>query len=81
VLHVPPTSTSKLVAPLKFIYSSIQVSDILVLTVHFKLINFAFQIYTDTQRDTQCNISEDSILHNHRRDNLKSYIALAGWTL
>jgi hypothetical protein len=27
------------------------------------------------------NISEDGILHSHRRENLKSYIALTGWTL
>jgi hypothetical protein len=27
------------------------------------------------------NISEDGILHSHRRENLKSYIALNGWTL
>jgi hypothetical protein len=26
-------------------------------------------------------IQEDDILHSHRRENLKSYIALAGWTL
>jgi hypothetical protein len=32
---------SRLVAPLKFSYSSIQISDILVHTVHCKLINFA----------------------------------------
>jgi hypothetical protein len=25
-------------------------------------------------------ISEDDILHSHRRENLKSYIALTGWT-
>jgi hypothetical protein len=24
---------------------------------------------------------EDDILHSHRRENLKSYIALTGWTL
>jgi hypothetical protein len=24
---------------------------------------------------------EDAILHSHRRENLKSYIALTGWTL
>jgi hypothetical protein len=24
---------------------------------------------------------DDHILHSHRRDNLKSYIALTGWTL
>jgi hypothetical protein len=34
-----------LVAPLKFIYSSIQVSDVLIVTVRYKLINFAFQIF------------------------------------
>jgi hypothetical protein len=27
------------------------------------------------------NISEDRIFHNHLRKNLKSYIALTGWTL
>jgi hypothetical protein len=34
----------RLVAPLKFIYYSMQVSNVLVLTVRFKLINFVFQI-------------------------------------
>jgi hypothetical protein len=27
---------------------------------------------------TRCDIQEDSILHTHRRVNLKSYIALTG---
>jgi hypothetical protein len=27
------------------------------------------------------NIPEDDILHSHLRENLKSYIALTGWTL
>jgi hypothetical protein len=27
------------------------------------------------------SIPEDDILHSHRRENLKSYIALTGWTL
>jgi hypothetical protein len=27
------------------------------------------------------NIPEDTILHSHRRENPKSYIALTGWTL
>jgi hypothetical protein len=26
-------------------------------------------------------IPEDAILHSHRRENLKSYIASTGWTL
>jgi hypothetical protein len=32
-------------------------------------------------RATRRNISEDTILHSHRRENLKSYIALTGWAL
>jgi hypothetical protein len=32
-------------------------------------------------RATKRNIPEDGILHSHRRENLKSYIALTGWTL
>jgi hypothetical protein len=27
------------------------------------------------------HITEDGILHSHRRENLKSYTALTGWTL
>jgi hypothetical protein len=30
---------------------------------------------------TQRHITEDNILHSRRRENLKSYIALTGWTL
>jgi hypothetical protein len=32
-------------------------------------------------RVPQRNIPEDGILHSHRRERLKSYIALTGWTL
>jgi hypothetical protein len=32
-------------------------------------------------RATQRGIQEDGILHSHRRENLKSYIALTGWAL
>jgi hypothetical protein len=32
-------------------------------------------------RVTQRNIPEYGILHNGHRENLKSYIALTGWTL
>jgi hypothetical protein len=32
---------------------------------------------TATQHDTP----EDGILHSHRRENIKSYIPLTGWTL
>jgi hypothetical protein len=27
------------------------------------------------------NIPEDGIFHNHRREDLKSYVALTGWDL
>jgi hypothetical protein len=30
---------------------------------------------------TRRNIQEDTILNSHRRENLKYYIALRGWTL
>jgi hypothetical protein len=32
-------------------------------------------------RVTRRNIPEDAILHSHRRENLKSYIELTGWSL
>jgi hypothetical protein len=32
-------------------------------------------------RATRRNIPEDGILHSHRRENLKSYLALTSWTL
>jgi hypothetical protein len=32
-------------------------------------------------RATRHNIPEDTILHSDRRENIKSYIALTGWTL
>jgi hypothetical protein len=32
-------------------------------------------------RATRRNISEDGIPHSHRRENLKSYIALTGWAM
>jgi hypothetical protein len=32
-------------------------------------------------RAARRNIPEDDILHSHRHENLKSYIALTGWTL
>jgi hypothetical protein len=30
---------------------------------------------------TRPNMPEDDILHSHRRENLKSYMALTGWAL
>jgi hypothetical protein len=36
---------------------------------------------TSVLRATRRNAPEDCILHSHRRENLKSYIALTGWAL
>jgi hypothetical protein len=33
--------------------------------------------YKSYRRD----IPEDGIIHNHRRENIKSFIALTGWTM
>jgi hypothetical protein len=33
------------------------------------------------KRTTRCHIPDDVILHSHRRENYKSYIALSGWAL
>jgi hypothetical protein len=32
-------------------------------------------------RATRCKSPEDSILHSYGRENLKSYVALTGWSL
>jgi hypothetical protein len=32
-------------------------------------------------RTTLRNIQGEDILHSHRRENLKSYVALTGWAL
>jgi hypothetical protein len=40
--------------------------------------------YSETsiiERDARRNIREDGILHTHRRENLRPYIALTGWDL
>jgi hypothetical protein len=36
---------------------------------------------SDLKRATRRNIPGDVILHSYSRENLKSYIALTGWTL
>jgi hypothetical protein len=33
------------------------------------------------KRSTRRHIPDGGILHSHRRENIKSYIALTGWTL
>jgi hypothetical protein len=34
-----------------------------------------------TTRAKQRNVPQDGIFHSHRRESLKSYITLTGWTL
>jgi hypothetical protein len=41
-------------------------------------LSFDMSVLTGAAR---CNIPEDTILHSHCRENLKSDIALTGWTL
>jgi hypothetical protein len=53
-------------------------SPILVTLMMEKLRFFETSVLT---RATRRNIPEDVILHSHRRENLKSNIALDGWTL
>jgi hypothetical protein len=36
---------------------------------------------SDLTNATRRNIPEEGILHSHLHENLKSYIALTGWTL
>jgi hypothetical protein len=58
--------------------ASVHSSLILVTLMKEELNAFKTSVLT---RATQRNIPEDSILHSHRREILKCYIALTGWTL
>jgi hypothetical protein len=40
-----------------------------------------FLVHSVLTRATRRNIPEDDILHSHRRENPKSYIALTGWAV
>jgi polysaccharide deacetylase 2 family uncharacterized protein YibQ len=53
-------------------------SPIIVTLMKEALSSFETSVLT---RATRRNIPEDDILHSHCRENLKSYIALTGWTL
>jgi hypothetical protein len=56
----------------------VSVSPILVTLVMEALSSSETSILT---RAIPRNFPEDGILHSHRRENLKSYIALTDWTL
>jgi hypothetical protein len=50
------------------------------------LVNLIMEALSSSQTSvltcaTRCNIPEEDILHSHRRENFKSYIALTGWAL
>jgi hypothetical protein len=53
-------------------------SPVLVTLIKEALISSETSVLTNA---TRRNIPEDAILHSHRRENLKSYITLTGWTL
>jgi hypothetical protein len=53
-------------------------STILVTLMMEALSSFDTPVLT---RVTRLNIPQDATLHSHRRENLKSYIALTGWNL
>jgi hypothetical protein len=53
-------------------------SPILVTLMMEALSSFETSVPT---KATRHNIPEDCILHSHRRENLKSHIALTGWTV
>jgi hypothetical protein len=61
--------TSANVAPSSLIFSTLMIEE----TISSKT-----SVHT---RATRRQLPEDAILHSHRSENLKSYIALTGWTL
>jgi hypothetical protein len=60
---------SRLVAPLKLIYSSLHVSDVLALAVCCKLSNFVFQIVTLFFLEIPLHITENNASAGRRRRN------------
>jgi hypothetical protein len=58
--------------------ANVHISPILVTVVMEALSSSEASLLT---RATRRTIPEDPILHSHCRENLKSYIALTGWTL
>jgi hypothetical protein len=53
-------------------------SPILVVLITEKIVSSETSVLI---RDTLPKNSEDGILHSHCRENLKSYVALTGWSL
>jgi hypothetical protein len=62
----------------ELVTANVPISPIFVTLMMEALSSSETSVFT---RATRCNIPEDAIIHSHRRENLKSYIALTGWTL
>jgi hypothetical protein len=67
-------SVRRLLVTANFVLSSL-----ILVTLKMKALS-SFETLVLT-RATWRNTPEDDILHSDRRENLKSYIALTGWTL
>jgi hypothetical protein len=67
-------SVLRLLVTAKFVSSS----PILVTLMMEALRSSEVSVLTRTARH---NIPEDGIIYSHRRENLKSYLALTGWAL
>jgi hypothetical protein len=65
---------------LRLLYTANVVASSLIL-VNLMMAAIPYSETSVLTRGTRRHIPEDGILHNHRRENLKSYIALTGWTL
>jgi hypothetical protein len=70
--------TSCGIALLLLVTAKVSSSLILVTLMVEAIRSFETSVLT---RATLRNIPEDRILHRHRRENLKSYIALTGWVI
>jgi hypothetical protein len=61
-----------------FIVAAVKTSN---LTQHYSAGLFSGDVMSPVRYGMGFHIPEDDILHSHSRENLKSYIALTGWTL
>jgi hypothetical protein len=67
-------SVPRLLATANVVPSSLILSTLIMEAIH----SFDTSVLT---RATERRIPEDCVLHGHRRENLKPYIALTGWAM